>query len=245
MPSCCKPWHNGIKINNLNLNEEATVAIYDTEEEQLEQLKKWWEANNSSLIAGVVTAIVLVTGWNFWQGHQQEQRNKTSLLFQQLLGAAASQKADEVGKIADQLTAEYGSSAYAAYGALEKAKTKVQSGDLEAAKAILQQQVQSANDEQVRHVARLRLVQLMLATGQYEQGLKLIAEVDPAKADGYSANYDELEGDLFVALDRLDEARQAYQSAIRSGKASPLAQFKLDDIAAPTIEAAAPAPTAQ
>jgi len=214
------------------------VAIYDTEEEQLEQLKKWWETNNTSLIAGVVTAVVLVTGYNFWQGHQQEQRDQSSTLYQNLLEAAATNNHDAVDKVADQLAVEHGSTAYAGYAALEKAKGKVQQGDLEAAKAILQQQMQSADDVQLRHIARLRLIQLQLATGQYEQGLKLIADVDPAKSEGYSANYDELQGDLYVALDRLDEARQAYQSAIRSGKASPLAQFKLDDIAAPAIDPA-------
>ena len=212
------------------------MAIYDTEEEQVEQLKKWWEANNTSLIAGVATALVLVTGWNFWQSHQLEQRNQISQQYQQVLDAAAAGQMDAVEKASDQLLAEHASSAYASYAALHKVKSRVQQGDLEGAKAILQQQMQTASDEQLRHVARLRLVQLMLATQQYEAGLKLIADVDPAKAEGYAANYDELEGDLYVALDRLDEARNAYQTAIRSGKASPLAQFKLDDIAAPVLE---------
>ncbi|WP_256360574.1 tetratricopeptide repeat protein [Methylomonas koyamae] len=48
-----------------------------------------------------------------------------------------------------------------------------------------------------------------------------------------------MQGDLYVALDRIDEARSAYQSAIRTGQATPLTQFKLDDVAAPAV-----APTA-
>jgi predicted negative regulator of RcsB-dependent stress response len=75
----------------------------------------------------------------------------------------------------------------------------------------------------------------MLATGQYEQGLKFISEVDPASSKGFAASYDELEGDLYVAMDRLDEARTAYQNAIRTGQATALTQFKLDDIAAPAF----------
>lgn len=209
------------------------MAIYDTEEEQVEQLKKWWEANNTSLITGTVTAIVLITGWNFWQNHQLEQRNRASQLFQQELEGAAKNDIPTVEKIADQLSAEYGSSVYAHFAALEKAKGKVQQGDLEAAKAILEQQIKDPGSEELQHVARLRLIQLMLATAQYEQGLKLIAEVDPAKSEGFAASYDELQGDLYVAMDRLDEARNAYQSAIRTGQATPLTQFKLDDIAAP------------
>ena len=214
------------------------MAIYDTEEEQLEQLKKWWDANNTSLIAGVITAIVLVTGWNLWQSHQREQRQEASQLYQNLLDSAAKNDNNAVEKLADQLAVEHGSLAYAHFAALEKAKSKVLQGDLEAAKAILQQQVQNPGSEELQHVARLRLVQLMLATGQYEQGLKLIAAVDPAKTEGFSASYDELEGDIYVAMDRLDEARNAYQNAIRTGQATAFAQFKLDDIAAPVFDPA-------
>ncbi|QPK63166.1 tetratricopeptide repeat protein [Methylomonas sp. LL1] len=209
------------------------MAIYDTEEEQVEQLKKWWEANNSSLIAGVATAVVLVAGWNFWQNHQLEQRSQASQMYQQLLVGGANNDNASVDKLADQLAVEHGSLAYSHFAALQKAKSKVQQGDLEAAKAILEQQLQNPGSQELQHVARLRLIQLMLASGQYEPGLKLIAEVDPASAEGFAASYDELEGDLYVAMDRLDEARNAYQSAIRSGQATPLTQFKLDDIATP------------
>ena len=214
------------------------MAIYDTEEEQVEQLKKWWEANNTSLIAGVITAIVIVTGWNVWQNHQQVQRNEASQLYQSLLESAAKDDYASVEKLADQLSVEHGSLAYAHFAALEKAKSKVQQGDLEGAKAILQQQIQNPGDEQLQHIARLRLGQLFLATGQFEEGLKLVSAADAAKAEGFAAAYGELEGDLYVAMDRLDEARSAYQNAIRTGRATALAQFKLDDIAAPAFNPA-------
>jgi len=212
------------------------VAIYDTEEEQVEQLKKWWETNSSSLIAGVITAIVIVAGWSFWQNQQLEQRTQASKMYQQLLNSAAKNDNAMIEKLADQISVEHSSLAYAHFAALAKASSKVQQGDLEAAKAILQQQVQNPGSEEIQHIARLRLIQLMLASKQYEAGLQLIAEVDPAKAEGFSASYDELEGDLYVAMNRLDEARNAYQSAIRTGQSTALAQFKLDDIGAPAFE---------
>jgi predicted negative regulator of RcsB-dependent stress response len=217
------------------------VAIYDTEEEQLEQLKKWWEANQTSLIAGVVTAIVLVSGWNLWQNHQLEKRAQASQMYQQLLDSAAKDNSESAEKLAERLPIEFPGTAYAHYAGLQLAKSKVQKGDLEGAKAILEKSIKEADSDELRHVARLRLIQLMLATGQYEQGLQLIAAVDPAKSEGFSASYDELQGDLYVALDRLDEARSAYQSAIRTGQATPLTQFKLDDVATPSNAATATA----
>ncbi len=212
------------------------MAIYDTEEEQLDQLKKWWEANHSALLAGVIGALVLIAGMNFWQKNRLNTRSQASQMYQELLDSAAKNNLDSVEKIAEKLSVEYGSSAYAHYAALQLAKVKVQKGDLEAAKAILQKEIKTADSNELKQIARLRLIQLMLADKQYEAGLQLIAEVDPATTEGFSAGYDELQGDLYLAMDRLDEARAAYQSAIRTGQATPLVQFKLDDItAAPVI----------
>ncbi|MDD1620559.1 MAG: tetratricopeptide repeat protein [Methylococcaceae bacterium] len=216
------------------------MAIHDTEEEQLEQLKKWWETNQSSLIAGVIGAVVVIAGVNFWQHHQVEQRTQASQMYQELLDGAAKNNGDSVEKIAEKMSADFNSSAYAHYSALQLAKAKAQKGDLEAAKAILEKEIKNADSVELRHVARLRLIQLMLASKQFEQGLQLIAEVDPATTEGFSASYDELQGDLYVAMDRLDEARNAYQSAIRTGQATPLVQFKLDDIATSGMSANAP-----
>ena len=211
------------------------MAIYDTEEEQLEQLKKWWQTNNGSLIAGVIAAALIVTANNFWQGYQFEQRSEASKLYQELLDAAAANKTDSIETLANKLATEFASSTYSSYAALQLAKLKVQTGDLEAAKALLQKQISASDSPELKHLSRLRLIQLLLETKQYEPGLKLISEVDPGSSEGFSASYDELQGDLYAAMERYDEARSAYQSAIRSGFATPLVQFKLDDIAAPAL----------
>jgi hypothetical protein len=75
----------------------------------------------------------------------------------------------------------------------------------------------------------------MQATGDYEKGLQLLVEVDQSAVQAFAANYDELKGDLYVELERLGEARTAYQSALRAGARSPLLQFKLDDITAAEV----------
>ena len=93
----------------------------------------------------------------------------------------------------------------------------------------------SSNNE-LSNIAKIRLVRLMLATGEYEKGLELINNVDPATSASFSGNYDELVGDLYVALDRLDQARSSYQKAIESGYRSPLLQIKIDDLTTPQKE---------
>jgi predicted negative regulator of RcsB-dependent stress response len=207
------------------------MAIHDTEEEQVEALKAWWKENGKSMIAGAALGAVLIVGWDFWQKHQNEQSVGASILYQQLLTSSEENKQESAEKTAAQLIQAFPSSHYAKYAQLMQAKLKINAGDLAAAKEILQTLLQQ-KDREIQNVARIRLVRLMLATQEYEKGLQLISEADPSKTKSFSANYDELTGDLYVALERTGEARTAYQKAIRTSQGSPLLQMKLDDITA-------------
>lgn len=205
--------------------------MYDTEEEQVEALKRWWKENSTSTIVGLAMGIVIILGWNYWQDHKKTQAAQASATYSQLLKALDDNKNDSVDKLAERMQEQFKGSEYAAYSGLLQAKLKAQQGDLAAAKQILKT-VAAASNKHLSNIARIRLVRLMLATGEYEQGLQVINEVDAKEAASYSANYDELVGDLYVALDRLDEARTSYQNALRNGQPSPLLQFKIDDLTA-------------
>ncbi|HEY8098955.1 MAG TPA: tetratricopeptide repeat protein [Methylobacter sp.] len=213
------------------IKREKQVEMYDTEEEQVEALKRWWKENSTSTIVGLVMGVVIILDWNYWQDHKKAQAAQASATYAELLKALDDDKKDSVDKLAQRIQGQFKGSEYAAYSGLLQAKLKVQQGDLAAAKQILKT-VAAESNKHLSNIAKIRLVRLMLATGEYEQGLQVINEVDAKEAASYSANYDELVGDLYVALDRLDEARTAYQNALRNGQPSPLLQFKIDDLTA-------------
>jgi predicted negative regulator of RcsB-dependent stress response len=127
---------------------------------------------------------------------------------------------------------EYPKSDYALYSGLFQAQQKVQQNDLAAAKQQLGKIAESSNRE-ISNIAKIRQVRLMMANKEYEAALELINKIDPASSKEFSSNYDELTGDLYVALNRLDQARTSYQSALRNGSKSPLLQLKIDDLTAP------------
>lgn len=223
------------------------MEIYDTEEEQVEALKRWWKENSTAIVVGLVVGIVIILGWNYWQDHKKAQAAQASATYDQLLkaldddsrdgggratqGAVAEDKKESAVKLAERMREQFKGTEYAAFSGLFEAKLKTQQGDLAAAKQILKT-IAAESNKQLSNIAKIRLVRLMLATGEYEQGLQVINSVDAKEAASYSANYDELVGDLYVALDRLDEARTSYQKAMRDGQPSPLLQFKIDDLAA-------------
>ena len=207
------------------------MEIYDTEEEQVEALKRWWKENSTSTIVGLVMGIVIILGWNYWQDHKKTQSAQASATYDQLLKALDGDKKESVEKLAERMQEQFKGTEYAGFSGLFEAKLKAQQGDFNAAKQILKT-IAAEPDKQLSNIARIRLVRLMLATGEYEQGLQVVNEVDAKATASYSANYDELVGDLYVALDRLDEARTSYQNALRNGQPSPLLQFKIDDLTA-------------
>ncbi len=208
------------------------MEIYDTEEEQLDALKRWWKENGQSAIVGLIVGIAIILGWNYWQGHKNEQNNQASALYDQLLKAVAGDQNDSAEKLAERLQQQFSSTEYAAYSGLLQAKIKVQKGDLAAARSILEKLAVNS-DQEISNIAKIRLVRLMMANGEFEKALQLINDVDPAKIANFSGNYDELVGDLYVALDRLDQARTSYQKAMENGSRSPLLQLKIDDLTAP------------
>jgi predicted negative regulator of RcsB-dependent stress response len=205
------------------------VEIYETEEEQLDALKRWWKENGQSTIIGLVLGVVVILGWNYWQSHKKTQSEQASTIYSQLIQAIEADKKDSAEKLAERLQEQYPKTEYANYSALLLAKLKVQQGDVAKAQAILKNMAAGSNKE-LGNIAKIRLVRLMLASGEYEQGSQLINDVDPATSSSFSGNYDELVGDLYVALDRLDQARSAYQKALENGYKSPLLQFKIDDL---------------
>ncbi len=210
------------------------MEIYDTEEEQVEALKRWWKENGTSTLIGIGLAIAVVLGWDYWKNYKQEQALKASALYDQILKRSAAGKDSDVEKIAAQLQQKYASTAYADYAQLFLAKSQVAKNALAEAETTLDKLMKTA-DTEISNLARIRLVRVKLASEKYEEGLQLIAMADPEATKGFAGIYDELTGDLYVALGRLAEARTAYTSALRSGSNSPFIQFKLDDITAADI----------
>ena len=62
--------------------------------------------------------------------------------------------------------------------------------------------------------ARLRLARVMLAQGQAQQALDLIAAVEPLEL---GAGYAEIQGDAYLQLGQIEQARSAYERAISMG----------------------------
>lgn len=215
------------------------METYANEEERLEALQRWWKENWQSVIGGILAGIVVIVAWKMWQGNRQAVAGQASNLYQQLIMASEAKQTESAIKLGERITQQYDSTAYADFARLFVAKAKVESGDLAGAKKALEDLLAKTSDENLKHLARLRLARVMLEAGETDPAIKLLEPFTPSQTGKFEGSYQELRGDLYAAANRPDEARKAYESAKEFGEASPLLQLKLDDLAA---KPAAPAP---
>ena len=206
-----------------------------TEEEQIAQMKDWWQRNGKPLLTGGALALAIVVGWQAWQQYQTNQAQGGGALYQQLLETTLTPTgqpdAGKVTELADKLKSEFGGSAYAQYASLFVAKVAVDNAKLDDAVAELKPLVDKPADATIGELARQRLARVLAAQGKTEEGLKLLeGEADKA----WQASREELKGDLLVQLGRSDEAHAAYQKAkdsLSEDAAVGGLQMKLDDLA--------------
>ncbi|WP_312358181.1 YfgM family protein [Stutzerimonas balearica] len=205
-----------------------------TEEEQLAQIREWWQRNGKPLLFGGALALVLVFGWQAWQNRQVAQAEAASALYQQLLVAAletAEPDTAEVARLGGELKNEFGGTHYAQFASLFMAKVAVESGRLDEAASELRSVVDKPVDKTLEELARQRLARVLAAQKKAEDALRLL---DGDATTGFAASREELRGDLLVQLGRADEAHAAYtkakQAAAEDGAIGGL-QLKLDDLA--------------
>lgn len=208
-----------------------------TEEEQVERIKELWRQHGMPLLTGVVLALAGVFGWNAWTNYQETQSANASALYQTMLESVLGQEPDNVesrtraAELAQQLRDEYPDSRYSRYAALMQARLAVEAQDFATAERLLNEVVDNADDEALKEVARQRLARVL---GQQERAEEALALFDSEVSGQLLAGREEIRGDLLLGLGRTEEAREAYQSALRAipdRQARPQLQLKIDDLA--------------
>jgi predicted negative regulator of RcsB-dependent stress response len=216
------------------------MAVYDLEEqEQLDDLKAWWN-QWGNLVTGIAVAAALgvfaVQGWRWWQGRQAEQ---ASVLFTAVASAAKANDAPKAKEAVAQLEEKFGGTGYAPRAALLVAKLLFDAGDAAGATAQLNFVLDRATEDELKQIARVRLASIQFDAKQYDDALRTL---DAKHDEPFAGVYEDLRGDILAAAGRASEARTAYQTALTKldskGAYYGFVQAKLDGLGGPL----APAP---
>lgn len=210
--------------------------MYNSEEEQVEALRSWWEKNGRSLIISVVIALAVVIGWRQWTGSRTANAEAASTVYEQMMSALGS--GNEPGQLAEAeqhantLLEEFPRSAYAGHAGLTLARVAVTQGDYEKAQAALNDVISAGHNDSLVYTARVRLARVLVQAGDTDGALKQLDGKFPEAWVGQAA---EVRGDALRLAGRADDARSAYDSAIENLPAGDSARervrMKLEDIA--------------
>jgi len=210
------------------------VDIYTTEEQQVAAIKKWWHENKWSLIGGVIIGVGALWGGRAWLNNQQGYSEAASAIYQQMLEEASQGKNDDAAVQGARLLGQFSDTAYSSLAALMMAKIKQESGDTAAARAHLRWVLDNSKNDAVLHEARLRLAKLMMAEEKYDDALSFLNGID---AGVYASTYEQLKGDIYVAMGQPESARTAFMRALASAapeeRGRELLQMKLDNLGQP------------
>jgi len=187
------------------------MALDLEEQEQVAELKAWWQQHGSLIVAVVLAASAAFAGWQGWRWYQASQTTQAAALYDTLARAAQAGEAKALRDAAGSLIEAYPRTLYASMGALVAARFHFDRDDLKAAKAQLQWVVERSPAEDFRDIARLRLAAILLDEKAYDEALQLL---DAKHAPAYDSQYAALRGDVLVAKNQPAEARAAYQLAL-------------------------------
>ncbi len=217
-----------------------------TDEEQVVALKQFWKDYGSAIVLGIAVSLAGVYGWRAWNQQQTQKAEMASALYQELVETSLSTSALQNGMSPEQLmTIEHlleslkvahSDTVYAQMGALMRASVAVSDDNLDTARTELKWILaQKKLSQEIAVIARLRLARVELADSQAETALSVLLQID--QPGDFRASYEDVHGDILLALGRRDEARAAYQLAVNllneSGQPDMLVALKLDDLAEP------------
>lgn len=186
---------------------------YETEEQQVEALKKWWKENSSSLIFGLAIGVSALFGWRYYLDQNNAHAVQASDMYMQVMQSAVLKNIDDKTiDLNNQLINGFSDTPYAALSSLALAKAEYETGNVDRAVAQLELAVKHASDDVIKQTASLRLVRLYIEQEKYDEALAMLfMEHDTV----YDSQYEELKGDAYNASGKISEARIAYDKALQ------------------------------
>jgi len=214
------------------------MAVFDhQEQEQLSELKAFWEQNGGLITTAVTILAVAAVGWQGFQWYRNQQAGEAATLYAAVEAGATQNSSSRTREMAGQLSEQHPKGAYAQLAALQSAHAQLQGGDLKSAEAQLRWMADNGENPAFKAMATLRLAALLLDAGEKDQALAALGRDMPAE---FAFRRDDLKGDVLFAQGKTAEARKVWEQALAAFSSSDLGgstslrdlvQLKLDSIA--------------
>ncbi len=212
------------------------MSRYETDEEQWEAIKRWWQENGKSIMLAAVIGIGGVAGWNWWQQAQYQKALVASSTFELLQLKYQQGQFKDVAREVHRLQTEQPDSPYASGATFLLASwLATEKKDLKGALEQLDWVVAHAPEAAMKDMAHLRAARLLADAGQFKQARARLERVVPVALSPEGRGlYDYVRGEIALFHGDQARARAAFQAVLDNQAADAglkqLAQLQLDDL---------------
>ncbi|RZI69427.1 YfgM family protein [Variovorax guangxiensis] len=180
------------------------------EQEQLDQLKHFWNTYGTLITWIVLLAAGAFMAWNGWNYFQRNKAAQASALYDEVERSAQAGDAERIERALGEMKNRFAGTVYAQQAGLLAAKTLNEKAKPDASRAALQWVAENAVDPGYKAIARLRLSAELLQTKAYDEALKQLDASVPKEFEPLVADR---KGDILLAQGKRDEAKAEYQKA--------------------------------
>ena len=219
---------------------------FQSEKEQIEEIKRWWKENGNFVVTGLVLGVLVLGGFKYWKEYRLSKAERGSAVYEQLLEAVGDGDTGTAADLVARLKGEFSSTPYATQGGLSIAALYVRNNEPEQAAAELRSVLETSDDADLARVARLRLARVLIMQDKAGEALTVLDAADAADAGDFAAHYHDVRGDAYADLGQSEDARREYQSALDRNSPAlrpggtidrQFVEMKLNDLAAAEPEA--------
>jgi predicted negative regulator of RcsB-dependent stress response len=210
-----------------------------SEAEQYERFLNWIRANGLVIIVGVAIGAAGYAGWIWNKDRRVAQVETASARYEEMLEAFGRNDRTRGLTIADDLNREYAWTPYAALAGLMSARIHAEANELDKAAASLKSVMDSAPDNEIRLVARMRLARVQSAQKKYDDALATLKVDDPGE---FATRLADVRGDVLLAKGDREGALREYLAA-RAGDNNGRVDTELLDLKIRDLGGTPPAPT--
>jgi len=180
------------------------------EQEQLDQLKQFWNQYGNLITWVVIIALALFAAWNGWNMWQRDQAVKAGAMYDEVDKTVQGGDVARATALFTTLKDRYPHTAFAEQAALLLSKLQFDKGHADDARATLTWVADNAAEDEYRTVARLRLAGVLMDQKKYDDALK---QLDGANSKEFEALVADRRGDILLVQGKPNDAKAAYQKA--------------------------------
>lgn len=199
---------------------------YETEEQQIEAIKRFWKENGVALVVGALLGLGGLLGWRYYNDSQIAAKEQASFAYEK--ASEELVKGESGFSQAKTFIDTHSDTGYAMLMALELAQQAIERKDLSEAAKQLEFVAVNADLSAVQAVAQLRLARVQIEQGELDLAL---SSADKVTDQAFKGQSEEIKGDVYLAQQLFDKARAAYSAALESNQRDQVLKMKLDNLA--------------